>query len=76
MYSGKNDQTGITKMPLDGSAEVTVYSMEEGDVTGYKASGANVESRMWYRAEYKGQRGWVACPLVWLTGESEGWAEC
>ena len=52
-----------------------MYSMEVGNLTGYKASGANVESRMWYRAEYEGQSGWVVCPLVRFTGESEGWAE-
>ncbi len=75
LYSGKNDNTGIVWVPLDGSVEITVYSPEDGDPTGYKASGANVESSMWYQAEYEGQTGWVACPLVWFTDE-QTWATC
>lgn len=75
LFSGKNDQTGGPTIPLDGSAEIIVYGMEVGAPTDYRPSGSDSESRMWYRAEYNGQRGWVVCPLVWFTDERQ-WATC
>ncbi len=75
LYDRTNDQTGLIRVPLDGSVEVIAFDLAQGDPTDYKPSGSDVESSMWYRAEYQGQSGWVVCPLVWFT-DTQTWATC
>ncbi len=75
LFAAKDDRSGLISILLDGSAEVLVFDLEEGAPTGYKPTGSDIESRMWYRAEYQGQSGWVNCPLVWFI-DAQAWASC
>lgn len=75
LFGEKNDRTGGPQILLDGSAEITVFGMEKGNPTGYNPSASDTESRLWYRADYQGQSGWVVCPLVWFT-DTKTWATC
>lgn len=76
LYRDRNDRTGIVDVPLNGSARVVVYDLERGNPTGYRPSGSDTESHLWYWAEYNGRRGWVVCPIVYFTDEPQGWAKC